>query len=233
MSLGKLFPSGLLEQLDLFSSLGKNATGFNSAFLYSSPRLTSTLIMPDWLTPSPEVTYYTLAILLLLLNIGFWLLNLLTIPGNWLVLIGTALFVWLYPYPEESGGLGWWVIGGMFALALLGEIIEFAAGAVGAAKQGASRRAMVMAIVGTVIGSLVGAGAGIPIPVVGPIIGALGGGALGAFAGAWIGETWKGKTAQETFNVSKGAMIGRILGTVGKLLCGSIMIVLMIIDLIF
>ena len=53
------------------------------------------------------------------------------------------------------------------------------------------------------------------------------------FCGAWIGETWKGKTAQESYKVSKGAMIGRILGTVGKLLCGSMMLVLMIVDLIF
>lgn len=187
--------------------------------------------MFDWFTP--ELTYYLFAILLLGVNIGFWLTNMLAMPGNWLVVISTALFVWLYPYPDGEGGLQWWLIGGMLFLAILGEAVEFAAGAVGAAKQGASRRAMVLAVVGTVIGSLLGASAGIPVPVIGPVIGALGGGAAGAFCGAWIGETWKGKTAQESYKVSKGAMIGRILGTVGKLLCGSMMLVLMIVDLIF
>ncbi|QDU82051.1 hypothetical protein Pla110_38060 [Polystyrenella longa] len=182
---------------------------------------------------SPEVTYYIVAVFLLVLNVGFWLLNMLTLPGNWMVLASTAIFVWLYPYPQETGGLHWWLIGGMLVLASLGELVEFAAGAVGAAKQGASRRAMVLAVVGTICGSLLGAGAGIPIPIVGPVIGALGGGALGAFSGAWVGETWKGKTAQESYNVSKGAMVGRILGTIGKLLCGSMMLALMIIDLIF
>ncbi|MEZ6044659.1 MAG: DUF456 domain-containing protein [Planctomycetaceae bacterium] len=186
--------------------------------------------MFDWYTP--EITYYLLATLLIIVCAGLWLLNMLAMPGNWLIIVCAAFFIWLYPYPGTEGeGLEWWMVIGLVVIAVLGELIEFAAGAVGAAKQGASRRAMVLAVIGTMIGSLLGAGAGVPIPVVGPVIGALGGGALGAFAGAWVGETWKGKTAQESLNVSKGAMVGRILGTLGKLLCGTMMLVLMIVDL--
>jgi uncharacterized protein YqgC (DUF456 family) len=69
-----------------------------------------------------------------------------------------------------------------------------------------------------------------PIPIVGPIIGALGGGAAGAFAGAWIGEIWKGKSLHEGFEIGKGALLGRILGTTGKLIVGALMIVFALVD---
>ena len=73
------------------------------------------------------------------------------------------------------------------------------------------------------MGSVLGAGAGIPVPVIGPLIGALGGGAAGAFAGAYLGETWKGRTGGEALRIGKGALFGRLLGTVGKLACGAVM----------
>ena len=84
---------------------------------------------------------------------------------------------------------------------------------------------MLLAIVGTVVGSILGAIVGVPIPIVGPIIAAVGGGALGAFVGAYAGETWKGKTSAESIAVGKAALIGRLLGTMGKLIIGAMMVV--------
>jgi hypothetical protein len=90
---------------------------------------------------------------------------------------------------------------------------------------------MALAIVGTVVGSIAGAVLGVPIPVIGSVIGALGGGALGAFAGAYLGETWVGKTPDESFAVGQGAFIGRLLGTIGKLAIGAVMVVVVAVDI--
>lgn len=42
----------------------------------------------------------------------------------------------------------WWAVGGLVALAGLGELLELLAGAAGAAKLGASRRSIVMSMLG-------------------------------------------------------------------------------------
>ncbi len=167
--------------------------------------------------------FYIWAMVLILANAGCWICTLFTLPGNWMLLLCTTLFAYFYPASDDGYGIQWWVIAVLLLLAIVGEVIEFAAGAAGAAKQGASRRAMALAMVGTVVGSLAGAAIGIPIPVAGLIIGALGGGALGAFGGAYLGEVWKGKSTEESVSVGKGAMVGRVLGTIVKLIVGAAM----------
>lgn len=172
--------------------------------------------------------YFWVSLLILGMSIG-WLSTLFTIPGNWIIVGLAALFVWLIP-PENGGGLTWFYVGVAAVLALIGEIVEFSAGAAGAKKQGASRRSMLLAIVGTVFGSIIGAVISLPIPIVGPIIGAVGGGALGAFGGAYAGETWAGRDPAQRVAAGQGALVGRLLGTVGKLWIGAVMIVVIAID---
>lgn len=174
--------------------------------------------------------YYLLATLLLAAGICAWLTNLLTLPGNWLVLGMAALFTWLGPN-DGSWGISWLNIGVLAALAVIGEIIEFAASALGAKKQGASRRAAVLSIIGAMLGSIAGATAGLPVPILGPVIGAVLGGAGGAFAGAYVGENWKGRTHQESFSVGRGAFAGRLWGMIGKIAVGAVMVVVLAIDL--
>ncbi|WP_339909598.1 DUF456 domain-containing protein [Symmachiella dynata] len=187
----------------------------------------------SYFSPSPEVIYYTWAVLLILASIGAWLLTLFTMPGNWLIVALAAAFAWFYHSPAVHG-LSWWVVLGLVVLAGLGEFVEFVAGAAGAAKEGGSRRGMILAIAGAAIGSIAGAIVGVPIPVVGSIVAALGGGAAGAFCGAYLGESWKGvKNHSETLAVSKAALIGRILGTVGKLIVGAAMVAVVSIDALF
>jgi len=176
--------------------------------------------------------YYVWAVILVLMNVTAWLTNSLSIPGNWLIVGFTALFVAMVP-PEAERGIGWVGVGVLAFLALMGEVIEFAAGAAGAGSRGGSRRGMGLAIVGTMIGSIGGAFVGLPVPVVGPVLGALAGGALGAFAGAWVGEIWKGRTLRDGFDIGTGAMIGRLFGTAGKLVVGAVMVVVVAVDAFF
>jgi uncharacterized protein YqgC (DUF456 family) len=89
---------------------------------------------------------------------------------------------------------------------------------------------MAMAVVGTMVGSVLGAVFTLPIPILGPILGAVFGGAAGAFAGAWLGELWKGKSLDQGMRVGTGAMVGRLLGTSGKLLVGATMVVVAAVD---
>ena len=87
-----------------------------------------------------------------------------------------------------------------------------------------------LAMVGAMIGSIGGAFLGIPIPVVGPLVAAVLGGGLGAFGGAYLGETWKGKANRESLAVSTGALVGRIMGTLGKLMVGLVILVVISVD---
>jgi uncharacterized protein YqgC (DUF456 family) len=116
---------------------------------------------------------------------------------------------------------------------VIGELVEFGAGAAGAAKQGASRRGVALSILGAIVGSVVGLAIGAPIPVLGSFIMALVGGAAGAFAGAYLGEAWKGRPEDQRVAAGRGAFVGRIWGTVGKLAVGAIMLAILTWDAFF
>jgi uncharacterized protein YqgC (DUF456 family) len=173
--------------------------------------------------------YYLWVLLLALGNSGAWLGNVVSLPGNWLIVVFTAVYAYFLP-EGEGRGIGWLTVGFLFALAVIGEVIEFAAGAAVAGQRGGSRRGMALAVVGTVAGSLIGAIVSFPIPVIGPVVGALLGGALGAYGGAVAGEMWKGKTFDEGAYVGEGAAIGKLLGTAGKLCVGALMVIVATID---
>ena len=121
-------------------------------------------------------TYYLSALLLVACSGLAWLLTLVALPGNWLIVGGAALFAWLLP--EQAGqGVTWTTVAVLLGLAVVGELVEFGAGAAGAAKQGASRRAVALSIVGAMVGSILGLGVGTPIPVLGWFVMAVLGGA--------------------------------------------------------
>ena len=124
-------------------------------------------------------------------------------------------------------------MGILAGLAILGEVIEFFAGAAGAAKQGASRRSIVFSLIGGMAGSICGAMAGLPVPVIGSVIAALLGGSLGAFAGAYLGEKSIERPHSESMAVARGAFAGRLWGTVGKFAVGAVMLGVMTVDVLF
>ena len=170
---------------------------------------------------------YLWATLLLLFNLLAWGSTLFTAPGNWLILFFSVVYAIVLP-AEMHPQVTWPMLVIALGLALLGEAWEFLAGAAGAAKRGGSRRGAIFAIICSMIGSVMGAIVGGPVPVIGPMLGALLGGALGAFAGAYVGE--RNRSHTERVHIGKGALIGRLFGTAGKLICGLIMVILITID---
>jgi uncharacterized protein YqgC (DUF456 family) len=176
--------------------------------------------------------YYAVALAFIFCGSLCWLSNAFSLPGNWLLLGLTALFAWWAP--EAAGrGVSWSVVGILAGLALLGELIEFTAGAAGAAKQGASRRSVLLSLAGGLAGSIAGAVAGLPIPLIGSIAGAVLGGAAGSFAGAYLGESWKQRPHGQGVAVATAAFKGRIWGTLGKFAVGAVMLGVAAVDVLF
>ncbi len=176
--------------------------------------------------------YFLWAVLLVVGSCAAWLTSLVTLPGNWFIVGFAALFAWLIPV-DAGRGVSWNTVAVLLGLAVVGEIVEFGAGAAGAAKHGASKRGVALSMVGALVGSILGLTAGLPIPVVGSFFMALVGGAAGAFFGAYIGETWKGRPEEHRVAVGRGAFAGRIWGTVGKLAVGAIMLAILAWDALF
>ncbi|MBW3599965.1 MAG: DUF456 family protein, partial [Planctomycetes bacterium] len=79
---------------------------------------------------------------------------------------------------------------------------------------------------------VLGAVVGVPIPVIGPIVGALLFASLGAMGGAMLGEHWKGRTMEEGLQVGQAAFWGRLFGTLGKMMCGAVMLVVVVVALV-
>jgi len=117
------------------------------------------------------------------------------------------------------------------ALAGLGELVEMLGSSAGAAKKGASRRAMILSLLGTFAGSVTGATVGTAfLPPLGTIVGAILGGSVGAYIGAYLGEVWKGNQAVDRLEIGRAAFVGRILGVVGKMAIGVIILVIITVD---
>lgn len=174
--------------------------------------------MWDWTTwIAGELGYWGAIALLLLLNaVGVFLVA-LQLPGTWAMLFVTLLAAW---WANWQYGGGWlegtitvWALVALLVLAILGEVLEFLAGAAGASKAGASKRGVAGAILGGVGGALVGTVA-IPVPIAGTLIGA----ALGSGAGSILGDKWAGRDWHPALIAGKGAAVGRFWGAVLKLL---------------
>jgi uncharacterized protein YqgC (DUF456 family) len=158
------------------------------------------------------VTYLWAAILVLS-NTLWLLLDLLGLPGNWLMVAGTLLVAWLQP-----GMFSVWTLVAGVILAAVGEVLELLSGALGARKGGAGRRGSAGALLGGVIGAIVGTVA-IPIPVLGSLLGAC----AGACVGAWYLELSGGRDFRASVQAGIGAGVGRALGTVIKLAVGILL----------
>ena len=150
----------------------------------------------------------------------FWSLNLLGLPGNWMIVAATVLYAWLTPGPG-SGGPRWTAVAIVTGLAAVGEVVEFGASATGVKRAGGSRRGAVLALIGSVVGAMTGLFVGVPIPVIGPVIAALLFAGLGALLGATLGELSAGRSFEDSWKVGRAAFGGRLLGTLAKTLVGA------------
>ena len=171
------------------------------------------------------------ALLLIVVN-GFWLaLVVLGLPGTWLMVLTAAVVLWWqWPCdtaaPDPMIGIATLIV--LTLLALIGELLEFFAGVVGANKAGATKKGSV----GALLGGLAGAVAGtflIPIPVVGSLIGA----AAGAAAGAWGFELAGGRKMRESMKAGLGAGAGRVFGTIFKTAAGVAMWIILTVAILW
>ena len=147
-------------------------------------------------------------ILLLALYLTGLLLNILGLPGLWLMVTAHAVFGWATGWGVY---VGWPSLLILVGLGLCAEIVEFVAGAAGSKSAGGSRRSMAGAITGGFVGGIAFTFL-VPIPVVGSILGALVGSAIGA-SGLEVTRTrdWRKLT-----RVGIGAAKGRLIGIIAK-----------------
>jgi hypothetical protein len=153
------------------------------------------------------------ALLMAVLGGGCLFMTLLTLPGNWamLVLVGAAQ-LWSLAgngAPLYSG----WTLLALFLLAVFGEVCETAMSAAGARGGGARARGAWGAILGSFAGALVGTVLLAFIPLAGTLAGAL----IGAAVGAFIGEmTYGDRSAMGLVLPAAAAAAGRMVGVLVK-----------------
>lgn len=174
------------------------------------------------------MTYWIAAVLLTALNAASVMLNLLMLPGNWIMVAALCLFLLVAGDPQT--GPDWITVLIVASLAACGEIAELFAGSAKAASVGATRRTMLLSLVSSFALSIAGTFV-VPVPIVGTALGAISGAALGAFAGAWLGETWAGTEPDQRVRISQAAMSGRLLGMLIKLTIGAAIFVIQLVSL--
>ncbi len=176
-------------------------------------------------------TWWQLAwpVALILLGLCAWLCNFISLPGNWIAAALVVVYHFFGPQDQQIA-VGMSEMVAAIGFAIFGEVLEFAAAALGASKAGGSRKATVLSIVGSMVGAIVGAIVGVPIPVVGSVVAALLFGALGATAGAVLGEWMNGKQWRDTLSVGHAAFWGRLIGTIGKLFAGVMILLVMVLS---
>ena len=134
------------------------------------------------------------------------LLAALQLPGTWLILAAAIIYDWCHDWSR----LGPVVLGVLAGLAVLGEVVEFAASYLFAGKAGGSRRASWGAVIGGFVGMFIFT---LPMPVIGIIVG----GIIGCFAGALIGEMTVRDDMERSARIGFGAALGHVAGLVAKL----------------
>ena len=157
---------------------------------------------------------YLWSVLLILLNALWLVLVVFGLPGNWLIVISACLFAW---WRAEDNVFSIYTLIAIVALAVLGELIEFFAGAGGAKRAGAGWRGSIGALLGALTGAIFGTFL-LPIPFLGTLIGAC----VGAGLGAWGLELSGGRKIQDSARFAMGAGIGEFLGITSKFILGII-----------
>jgi uncharacterized protein YqgC (DUF456 family) len=141
--------------------------------------------------------------------------NLLSLPGNWIMIL--LLGLWKWTHPNMPGG--WFFFVALIAIAGVGELLELGTQVWGARKYGGSRSGSWGALIGAILGAILGA----------PIffgLGSLFGAVIGAFVGALGVELMQSRPMAEALVAAKGAMFGKVLGVVAKIGLGMFMLVM-------
>lgn len=162
---------------------------------------------------------YALVIAFVLLLCLCALLNLVSLPGNWLLAGLVSLWALAGPHAATEN-LGTLFFVALFGLAVAGEVVEYATQIWGAKKYGSSGKATVAGMIGTIAGAILGA----------PFLFGLGA-IFGALAGAWLGtftaeRLLAARSVPVAAHAANGALVGRFLGMVVKFGLGITMMAL-------
>lgn len=149
-----------------------------------------------------DIALYALAALLIVGGLAGSVLP--ALPGIPMVFGG----IWLVAAVDDYRHLGLWWLLIIGALGVLGVIVDFVAGTLGAKRVGASPSALWGATIGTFVGMFFG------------IPGLL----LGPFAGALLGELTSGTSVLRSAHVGAATWIGLLLGTLFKLVLSFLMV---------
>jgi len=145
----------------------------------------------------------------------------LGLPGQFLIVIACLIFILV----AGSQTLTWWMFGIILFLAVFAEVLEALAGGLGAGKAKGSKWSFFGALAGGLAGAILGS---LVFPIIGSVLGVL----AGTFLGAYAVEYWRTKATHGSIEVAKGALAGRILGTVIKVVIALAMIVLITFSLL-
>jgi uncharacterized protein YqgC (DUF456 family) len=157
----------------------------------------------------PHTLWYLLAALLVLAGLAGIVLP--ALPGLPLMFCGMLLAAWTDGFQRVE----WWWMLVLGALTLLSIAVDFWAGAAGAKRVGASRKAIAGAVAGTFAGIFFA-----PIGLfAGPFVGAL----LGEL---WHGRRFDGTGVGQATRVGFGTWMGIVLGIVLKLALACAMLAL-------
>ncbi len=182
------------------------------------------MTQPDWI-------YYAAGIGLIVVSVAAWIGSFYRFPGNWVIVVLSAISAYFLPEKNELLGLSWVTVGILAGVAVVGELVEYFAGRSSGHTGGVHRRSLVVAMIGGISGALVGSVLTLPIPLVGASLSLLVGTLAGVAAGAYLGEVLY-STRQGLGRLSiHTSLVTRLLGTVGKLVAGLTMVAILTADL--
>ena len=144
------------------------------------------------------------------------------LPGGWILLFSAiALEAFDISLGLGPTTFGWWFIALAGGIQIGSEVVEFAAGALGAKYGGASKRGMWGSVFGGIAGAILGTFL-IPIPLFGSLLGSV----IGSFGAAYAVEI-RELDNKNAIKSATGAALGRTIGALGKVgLTLSMLIVL-------
>jgi uncharacterized protein len=152
-----------------------------------------------------------LALLGILVMIAALVLIPLGVPGTWIM-------VGVLGVGALAGEVGLMVLITAVVLAGIAELVEFAASARMNRRYGGSRGAFWGAVLGGICGVIIG----LPVPVIGSVVA----GFIGSFLGAAAATMFESNDYQRSFDVGRGAVLGRILSAAIKTGVGIVILVM-------
>lgn len=147
---------------------------------------------------------YFLVILFIIFMFAAILLQIISLPGNWIAIV--FLLIWKLAGPEACTHeltVNFFII--LVSIAAVGELLEWIIQLKVGKKMGSSGKGNIGGIIGSIVGAIM------LLPLFfgfGALLGAL----LGAFTGCFIFELLGRRPYREAIKAAKGAFAGRFLG---------------------